>query len=324
VIVFVTGANGLVGSYIVKELLQLGYRSRILVRENSNTDLIKDEILSCEVVFGDVLDSMSLEKNIAGCEAVIHCAALVSFDSRRKKEIYNVNVEGTSNIVNACLKVGVRKIVFISSIAALGRSSLSKTIDESSKWEDSSSNSAYAKSKYLAELEVFRAGEEGLDFTILNPSVIIGPGDVNKSSTKLFRFIKKMPWFYPNGNINVVDVRDVARVSCNMLRVKHANRLVLNSQVLSYQVFYKYILQNAGIRPLFSIQLPTLSLYLLAYWSIIRSVFIKSEPLVTIENCRHLGKNFKYKSEFYNSLFDVKFISAEESISYTINSLAKN
>lgn len=323
-VVFVTGANGLVGSFVVKELLKNGHRPKLLIRDGANLDLIKDSIPFCEVVSGDILDSLMLEQHLNGCEVVIHTAGIVSFDSNRKKEIYTVNVEGTSNIVNACLKTGVRKIVHVSSIAALSRPNVPALINEKTKWEESSFNSSYAKSKYLAELEVFRGGEEGLDFTILNPSVIIGPGDKNKSSTKLFGFIEKMPWFYPNGYINHVDVRDVAVAACKLLNTEHRNRLILNAGVVTYKDLYASICRSAGMRPAFSIQLPKISLYILAYWSVLKSIFVKSEPIVTLENCKHLSRKYEYKSTYYDALFATRLIQLEESIEYTMAGLHQN
>jgi len=320
VIVFVTGANGLVGSFILKEILAIGYKPKLLLRENSDTLLIKDELPFCDIEYGDVLDSVVLQKGINGCDAVIHCAGLVSFDPSRRKAIFKVNLEGTTNIVNACIQNKIKKIIHISSVAALSRQGNLLQISENSKWEDSSFNSSYAKSKYLAELEVFRGGEEGLDFTIINPTVVIGPGDVTKSSTKLIQYIRNYPWFSPKGYINVVDVRDVARVACAMLTIDHRNRLILNSGVLTYKCLYDLVFQYTK-SPVFSIQLPKITLYLASLWSILKSFFVKGEPLLTLENCKHISKRYDYKSLYYDQFFNRQLIPAEESVAYTLGTL---
>lgn len=319
-IVFITGANGLVGSFILKEILAIGHKPKLLLRENSDTLLIKDELPLCDIEYGDVLDSVLLNKSINGCNAVIHCAGLVSFDPKKRKDIFKVNLEGTTNVVNACIQNQVKKIIHISSIAALSRKGNSLQISENSKWEDSSYNSSYAKSKYLAELEVFRGGEEGLDFTIINPTVVIGPGDMAKSSTKLIQYIRNYPWFYPNGYINLVDVRDVARVTCAMLTIEHRNRLILNAGVVSYKRLYELVFQHTQM-PVFSVQLPKITLYLTAFWSLLKSYFVKGEPLLTFENCKHIRKQYDYQSMYYDQFFNKPLNSVEESIAYTLSKL---
>jgi dihydroflavonol-4-reductase len=320
VIVFITGANGLVGSFILKEILAIGYKPILLLRDNCDTLLIKDDLPFCDIEYGDVLDSVVLNKSINGCDAVIHCAGLVSFDPSKRKAIFKVNLEGTKNVVNACIQNRVKKIIHISSIAALSRQGNSLQISESSKWEDSSYNSSYAKSKYLAELEVFRGGEEGLDFTIINPTVVVGPGDVKKSSTKLIQYIRNYPWFFPNGYVNLVDVRDVARVSCAMLTIEHKNRLILNAGVVSYKRLYELVFIHTK-SPLFSVQLPKITLYLTAFWSVLKSYVVKGEPLLTFENCRHISKQYDCQSLYYDRFFNKQLVSVEESVAYTLSKL---
>ena len=319
-IVFITGANGLVGSFILKEILAAGHKPKLLLRENSDTLLIKELLPHCDVDYGDILDPIVLNKSINGCDSVIHCAGLVSFDPSKRKTIFKVNLEGTTNVVNACIQNRIIKIIYISSIAALSRQGNSLHISENSKWEDSSYNSSYAKSKYLAELEIFRGGEEGLNFTIINPTVVIGPGDAAKSSTKLIQYIRNYPWFFPKGYINLVDVRDVARVACAMLTMEHRNRLILNSGVVSYKSLYDLVLIHSK-SPVFSIQLPKITLYLTAFWSVFKSYFSRGEPLLTFENCKHISKKYDYQSLYYDQLFNEQLISVEESIAYTLSRL---
>ena len=319
-IVFITGANGLVGSHILKEVLELGYFPKLLLRKKSDTSFITKYLPFCEIVYGDILDPIGLVKDTFGCDFVIHCAGLISFDPSKRKTIFKVNLEGTFNVVNACIFNKVKKIIYISSIAALGRQANKLQFSENSKWEESDFNSAYAKSKYLAELEVFRGGEEGLDFTIINPTVVIGPGDVTKSSTKLIQYILNYPWFFPKGYINIVDVRDVAFVTCKMLSIEHKNRLILNSGSISYKRLFELVF-SVNKFPLFSIQLPKISLYLLASWSFFKSIFKKGEPLLTFENCKHISLNYNYNSLYYDHFFDKRLIAVEESVVSTLEKL---
>jgi dihydroflavonol-4-reductase len=319
--VLVTGASGLVGSFVARELLAQGHEVKLLLRNTTIQSRLQYSLEDCERVEGDILDVVSLGMAMFDCDAVVHCAGKVSFDPRKKKEIMSTNVDGTSNVANTCLKLGIKKLVHISSIAALGRKPNQERIDEKAQWEDSSLNSTYAKSKYLAELEVFRAGEEGLDFTILNPSIVLGPGDPTKSSTKLFSFIKKWPLFFPSGSLNVVDVRDVAKVAASVLHISHRDRLILNAQRLSYRDFYSLISQEAGLSAP-KIAIPKLLLRFVAFFDSFRTFFVGGEPLVTKENLRFIDKHFTYQSLYLADLLKKHtHISTQESIKWVMANL---
>lgn len=320
--IFVTGATGLVGSFVVKQLLVLGHHPRILVRPNSSTHYIEEELPKCDIVEGDVLDYLGLVRHLEGCEMVIHCAGKVSYDSKKRKELYETNVTGTANVVNACLAVGSAKLVHVSSIAALGRPYNLLTINETAQWDESGSNSYYAKTKYLAELEVFRGGEEGLRFSIVNPSVILGPGDPLRSSVRLFPFVQKMPWFYPDGYVNVVDVRDVARIVTAMLSIHHQGRLIVNAQSIPYKELYGMIAQSYGLKTR-QMRLPLVLIRAIALLDSVRTRLKGGEPLVTTETLRHLRKRFKYVSLYYHKLFLEPMIDPHESIGWTVKELTK-
>ena len=168
---FVTGASGLIGKTLVKSLVHQGHQVKIFHREKSELsylDELKNSVIKVE---GSLFDVSLLIDELRDVETVIHTAALVSFKKSDEKELYHVNVEGTSNLVNACLITNVKKFLHISSIAAIGRNTKQTNINEEDKWIESSVNAKYAKSKYLGELEVWRDFEEGLDGFILNPSV---------------------------------------------------------------------------------------------------------------------------------------------------------
>lgn len=316
--VFVTGGTGLVGSFVIKELIARGYETVVLIRDKSKPQLINPK---CELVEGDIMDILSLQRGMANCQMVVHCAGLVSFDPKKSDLIYQTNVEGTANMVNVSLQLGIQKFVHLSSIAALGRQLNRLEMTEASEWIDSPLNSTYAKSKYLAELEVFRAGEEGLSFTIVNPSVILGPGDLNRSSTKLFDHIRRQPNLYPKGRLNVVDVRDVASTIVNLLQVDHRDRLILNWGSLSYKEFYALIRQELAIQgPLLSI--PRAILVIIAYFSLLKSLFVSGEPIMTKENLRFLSKKFEYHSRYFHELFpQARLCSPKGSITWTVAQL---
>jgi nucleoside-diphosphate-sugar epimerase len=210
--IFITGGTGFLGAYIIRELVNKGYYVRALRRSDRVPGYISREILNrVEWVEGDVLDVVSLEDGMKGMDTVIHAAAIVSFQKKHRTDMYKVNVEGTANVVNIAIENNIQRFVHISSIAALGRKSDGGHVNEEKKWEESKVNTHYAKSKYKAELEVWRGMSEGLNSIILNPSTILGYGDWQSGSSAIFRNVyNEFKWFSPGVN-GFVDVEDVAK-----------------------------------------------------------------------------------------------------------------
>jgi nucleoside-diphosphate-sugar epimerase len=186
--VLVTGGTGFIGAYIIKELVEKGYHVRAIRRSNKLPFFISPDILNkVEWVNGDVLDVISLNEAMQDVDAVIHSAALVSFDRRERKQMYNTNVDGTANVVNLSLENGIKKLVHISSISAWEELQPVKRVDEEKKWLNSKLNSHYGISKNKAEMEVWRGMGEGLDAVIINPSTVLGFGNWHDSSCAIFK-----------------------------------------------------------------------------------------------------------------------------------------
>lgn len=209
--ILVTGGTGFLGSYILQELIEHGYAVRAMRRSTKALPWIPASIQSqIEWVDGDILDVVSLEDAMQDVHAVIHSAALVSFRSAERKNMYQANVEGTANVVNLALECGIARLIYISSIAALGRTATESWVNEEHKWEDNDVQTHYARSKFKAELHVWRGLAEGLEGLILNPATILGYGDWSNGSCALFKQIHDgFPW-YTNGINGFVDVKDVA------------------------------------------------------------------------------------------------------------------
>jgi len=150
----VTGANGLLGRFIMEGLDASSLPCCGIKRSSSDISNFKKAAINWKDA--DLLDLTSLTEAIKGATTVIHTAGLVSFKPNEGERLHKINVEGTRNVVNACLKLGVERLIHISSVAALGRQKGVSEIDENQKWIESKFNSEYAESKYLAELEVFR------------------------------------------------------------------------------------------------------------------------------------------------------------------------
>ncbi|MBX7241457.1 MAG: NAD-dependent epimerase/dehydratase family protein [Bacteroidia bacterium] len=247
--VLVTGGTGFLGEYIVRELLSFHYEVVLLVR-NPSKCVFRDSP-GVTIVEGDILDIVVLDEVINEVEWVIHAAAMVSFSPSDVEEMNRININGTENIVNLCLEAEVKKLVFVSSIAALGRTENQGMISENTRWVPYALNSKYAISKRKAELEVLRGKEEGLEVVILNPGVILGAGDWNRSSGQIFKLVYKGLRFYNRGVNGYVGVKDVARAIRLVLEtpLENGERFVLVSENMSQKDLFTEIALSMNKRP---------------------------------------------------------------------------
>lgn len=235
--ILVTGATGLVGSQIIKMLNTTTHHIVGLARHVPESLGDGIQWLSC-----DLLDIVGLEQALRGVSKVYHAAGFVSFDPKEKQKVYKINVEGTANLVNACIKNGVQKLLHVSSVAAIGEArGAHQIIKETMQWDDHGA-SAYGKSKYLAEMEVWRGLCEGLDAVIINPSIIIGAGDWQAGSTAMFKSVYDgFPW-YTEGIHGFVDVKDVARAAIDLMEADIVGqRYIVNGANISYKTLFDAI-----------------------------------------------------------------------------------
>jgi dihydroflavonol-4-reductase len=305
--VAVTGANGLLGSYIVRKLIAEEIPFVAIRRKGSDTSLLEDLAAKIEWREADVLDPVALEEVFQNVTQVIHAAAVVSFNARRAREVMDINVQGTRNVVNACLEKEIKRLVHISSVAALGRQKGQTLIDESNKWITSPLNSTYAESKYLAELEVARGQEEGLSTVIINPSVILAPADWNKSSAQLFQYVWNQKPFYMDGYMNYVDVRDVADVAFQLLHDEvQGQRFIVSAGKISFYDFFK-MLGHFFKKKAPSVKPPKSILNVVARLESFRTLFTGKEPLVTRETVRLAGTEFLYNNRKVRKELDFEF-----------------
>ena len=244
--ILVTGGSGLVGSHLIPFLLKEGKKVRALYRHNPPA--VTDANL--EWFQGDILDVFDVEAALVGVTHVYHCAAMVSFNPKDKKQLYQTNVEGTANIVNACLDAKVQKLLHVSSVAALGRFGEEKPIDETRKWEDKTAGSVYAQTKYLSEMEVWRGVGEGLNAVIVNPSIILGAADWHKGSAAIFKSAyNEFPWF-TNGITGFVDVADVVKAIVLLMDSSiSGERFILNGGNVGYKQIFTQIAIEFGKKP---------------------------------------------------------------------------
>ncbi|RLD62426.1 MAG: hypothetical protein DRJ01_06200, partial [Bacteroidetes bacterium] len=251
--ILVTGGTGLLGSHLIFDLLKT--EKQIVVLKHSENSISKinhsfsyytdkpEEYLNrIKWVDGDVLDYYSLLDAMDDVSQIYHCAALVSFNPSDKKNLYKINVAGTANVVNAALEKNIDKLLFVSSIGALGSARNGNPIDENSEMTDSTSKSDYSKSKYLAELEVFRGINEGLKAVIVNPSVILGANNWQENINDFFSTIWNGLNYYTLGRTGFVDVRDVSNAMILLMNSEiEDERFILNSENLSYQEIFNLV-----------------------------------------------------------------------------------
>lgn len=323
--IFITGANGLVGSFIAKELLKEGHSVLALKRKNSDLSLLGEARDQIEWVEGDVFDLPLLENCISRVSHIVHCAAVISFHSGEKDLMYQTNVEGTRNLVDISLKYQrqIQKFLFVSSVAAIGRGKEQVALNEESKWEENEDNSHYAKSKHLAEQEVWRSDAEGLKTVIINPSVVLGPGDWEKSSIRIFQYVWKERPFYPLGSMNYVDVRDVADLAATLLLDDtSAERFILNAGTLPFREFMDKTADQFSKRKPYLALKPWLTalawrfLYLL-------SLFTRQTPFVTRESARLSAKKYIFENLKIKNRYNYSFRELDETIAWTCRELIK-
>jgi len=322
--IFITGCNGLVGSFIARKLLSENYYIRALKRKDSDLTLVKDIQQKIEWVEGDVQDLPSIEKALTGVDTIIHAAAIVSFVPGDKEKMHKVNVEGTANMINAALSQGVSNFLHISSVAAIGRRKNLLSIDEDIFWENSPYNSNYAISKYMAELEVWRGMEEGLKTIIVNPSIVLGPGSWEDGSTMIFKYGFQENLFYPKGDMNFVDVRDVAEIVVKLLSSEKAigQRFILNAAALPYKTIFELISKNFDKKSPRILAGPILSEIA---WraAAIKTFLTNGKPGISKETAKASQQNYYYKNSKIVNFLNYNFFPAEETIKWVCGELRK-
>lgn len=281
--ILVTGAGGLVGSHLVKQLVANGRKVRALYRSSIPSLEDSDGV---EWVRGDILDVVSLEEAMEGVRQVYHCAAMVSFNPKKKAILHQTNTEGTANVVNACLHAGISKLLFVSSVAALGRMGDDGPVNESMNGSEETSNSEYGKSKYFAEMEVWRGIGEGLNAVIVNPVIILGAGDWTKGSSEIFKSAyEEFPW-YTEGVTGFVDVMDVVKAMILLMESSNtAERYILCAENLPFKEVFTFIAHYFGKRPPHKKVTPLLA-GIVWRWEAAKAFFTGKDPMLTKETAR--------------------------------------
>ncbi|MBL7778500.1 MAG: SDR family NAD(P)-dependent oxidoreductase [Chitinophagales bacterium] len=315
----ITGATGLLGSYLAKLLLSKGEKVRAIKRATSDVSLLGEYASKIEWVEADVLDYPALEQALAGVERLYHCAAVISFMPAEYDDMAKVNVEGTANVMNAALHAGVKKVMHVSSVAAFGLPTNHRTIDEKYSDPNISKCFAYFKSKHYAEREAWRANAEGLDVVVVCPSTIIGAGWWDDEPNSLFKTIDNGLQFYTTATNGFVDVRDV--VECMYLLMLGAfkdERYIISAQNESFKNLIWQIADTLNVaRP----KLEAGSMLREVAWRLegMKSIFSHQRPLVTKHSAQLAGINFTYSNQKVIDALGYRFRPLEQTIRDTAN-----
>lgn len=323
--VLVTGATGFIGSVLTRQLVDAGADVRIFRRDTSSLRLLGRYVERVEHAVGDVTRARSLYDAMQGVDRAYHVAAKVSFAPGDREALRRVNADGTANVVNAALEAGVNRLVHTSSMAAFGRPADPEGhIDETTEWQGRAGRSAYARSKRRAELEVHRGIAEGLDATIVNPSLVFGVGGPDTNTRRVVDAVRS-GWLLavPPGGTNVVDVRDVAAgLRAAMQRGETGRRYFLGGENLSWKAVAGTLAGAFEMPP----PRRTVPAWLLSATGAVAegiSAVTRTQPFLTRSTARTASRTYRYDNSRAQRELDCSFRSFEETAQHIAETLER-
>lgn len=335
--ILVTGGTGLVGSHLLLDLAQTGKKLKAIYRTEESLKGVK-KVFSytnsqeeaqrlfnyIDWVKADITDIPSLAKAFEGVRHVYHCAAMVNFDSSKDSQLRKVNIEGTANIVNHCIKNRVEKLVHVSSIATFDKKPGEKEITELSFWNKELDHNMYAITKYGAEMEVWRASQEGIPVVIVNPGVILGPGFWEDGSGKIFKKVNSsLDYYFPKitGFVGVWDVVNAMRQLMNS-PVKN-EEYILVSENLSFREVFDLTARDLN-KPAPSKRLKKWMIFTGWLWQEISALFTHKERQLDSRSSKSLYEKSFYSSEKFTGEFNYRFEPISEVIKKTAAAFKKD
>ncbi|WP_422083244.1 NAD-dependent epimerase/dehydratase family protein [Ulvibacterium sp.] len=324
--VLVTGGTGMVGAHLLLHLLQKNIPIKAIYRPKSNLQRVK-KVFSYYAKNGDKLfqqikwieadlnDIPALEGAFKGVEYVYHAAALITFDPGDYKKLFETNTKGTANIVNLCIEKGVKKLCYVSTIGAIGKSSKGAMATEENEWSDQEVN-VYALTKYWAEMEVWRGSQEGLPIVILNPGVIIGPGFWDSGTGDLFTTANKGYKYYPPGGTGFISIHDVIHIMVALMESKIYNeRFVTVAKNLTFKEILQQLAQALGKqKPTKELKLWQLEIGRWFDW--LRNLFTGQGRRITKNAIQSLKHREFYNSEKLKNRLGFDFESLDETLEF--------
>ncbi len=324
--ILITGAGGLVGSHLAFEAARQGMPVRCLVRGDEprawvrriflHLDPAAGSALYAQLAWseGDVLDPEALATAMAGCHTVMHAAGVVSYHRKDRAWMYRVNVAGTTCALEVASQLGVTRFAHVSSIAALGRPASGDVVRESDPWRSALPHTHYALSKHLAEMEVFRAIEEGLNAFVVNPGVVLGAGEPGRSSNALVTLLDRGLPFYSEGQSGFTGASDLARFSIALLSgAQTGERYTCVGANLSYATLCRLICHALERRaPQRHAPGWLLHLAIAGHW--LREVFTGKKADITAESVFNTGLQVSYDNTKIQRATGLAFAPIEEAI----------
>lgn len=319
--ILVTGGTGLVGSHLIYQLTLENNAIRATHRADSDIERVKllfkfyskdfNELFKkIEWIEADLNNLSQLQDAFKDISFVYHCAAYISFDPSRYETLRRVNIRGTANIVNLCINNKIKKLCHVSSVATLGYNI--KEIDENNYWDGNKHKSAYAISKYGAEMEVWRGVQEGVKSVIINPGIIIGPGFSKSAFGTIIKMVTNKKRFHTCGKTGYVDVRDIANIMIRLMNSKIENeRYILVNKNLSYKKVIDMVSSNLGMKNK-STFVSKSKLKIALVFDLVSSKFFNKERKLSKALCKTLTRNFNYSSKKIKKNLNFEFTSILE------------
>jgi dihydroflavonol-4-reductase len=312
--VIVTGASGHIGNVLVRTLLKKGLDVKVIDLDPDNDPVLKP--LNLKMYKGDIRDLDFLTKTFQGADTVIHTAGIVSITPWKKKLMNAVNVQGTRNVVQACLRNNVKRLVYTSSVHALYEPSKEHSVIEKLANSVKEVLGEYAKTKVLATREVFKGIKQGLDAVIPYPSGVIGPYDFKKSEMgEMIRDYSMGEYkYYVDGAYNFVDVRDVANgIYLAMTKGKKGEEYILAGNKITVEELFKEISELTNTpQPKFKI--PTLLAKIIAPLALMYYKISKETPIFTPYSLAVLNSNANISSRKAEKELGYSYRSVKESL----------
>lgn len=312
--IIITGCSGMLGYYTLKRGLLLGYRNiHVWIRKSSKTKKIKrlqaQYEFTIEVV--DLLDGELISRHLSDAKCLIHCAAEI----RQRPHLFMTsNTSVTTTLVNAGLQIPELYMVYVSSVAVLNRWTPYPT-KEDDFLEEKELYSSYGYSKFLAEMEVWRAIAEGLNAVILNPSQIMGLSHLENPNTQLWFRILKLKRYYPQGRLGLVDVRDVSDALWKCVEIHLSDmRIIINGSHTSYEHFFNSFRRLCNVKPVAQ-PLPTwLHLYGAPLFRIFNWLRLRYRNPYNRKYLRQLKQDFEYDNTRSKELLNLSYLPLKDSL----------
>lgn len=329
--ILVTGGTGLVGSHLLFSLAKQQKKIVAIHRKNSNINAVKNVFSyytddyeqlfnSIKWIKADVNDIPALSEAFKGITKVYHCAAMISFSKTDYHKMRKINIEGTANIVNLCISNQIKKLCFVSSVAAIGKPITGNFINEENEWNVVDNNYGYSITKHGAELEVWRAGQEGIDIVIVNPGVILGSGFWKSGSGKLFdKTFNGFP-FYTEGITGFIDVNDVVNIMIQLMdsTIKNERYILISENESFKNIFFSIADAFNKKRPSIKVTKTLSNIGWRINWLLSK---LSGKPaLITKQSANSSQNKYYYSNEKIIKALNYKFTPLKQ----TIETVSKN